>query len=126
MVSAFVKSSPVPASNISFVDSSVQTMELKTDWNIDDVIPRGGVFLDWALQSALVRNYLSGESSFPIFVVVSPNLSSAITEDSLAELSFTFPETDKYWHLDRAAGRACSLCVIFRAITARPQGIPRL
>lgn len=87
---------------ITAANYRTKTVELKEDWKEElKKLPReGGFFLEHAIKKALVDNYRSGASRYPIVVVVSDHLARAVMSDDFAEMKFAFPETDSYYELN--------------------------
>lgn len=89
-------------SRISFAGTYVETQPLVNNWSeyFDRQNYKGGFFLERALKKALVESYRAKESRFPVFVVISDSMQNAVFDNGLADLKFTFPESDLYYELD--------------------------
>ncbi|WP_255424480.1 MSEP-CTERM sorting domain-containing protein [Apibacter sp. HY039] len=94
----------VSKTRISLVNSYISPVYSAND-NWPNVLKnehnKGGFFLDRAIKSLLVNTYLKTEEIYPIIVIVTDSLENAIIENNFADLSFTFPESSIFYHLDK-------------------------
>lgn len=80
---------------ISYVNSYVETKELKDDWKEELTNKKldGGFYLDRALKKAMYDNYVQAEDSkYPIFVIVSDFWTNKIWNKDIKDFQFTYPD----------------------------------
>ena len=58
----------------------------------------GGFFLDRALKEILYKNFLIHNDKFPVIVVISDNINSAIYNSDIENLIFTLPDTGCFYY----------------------------
>lgn len=83
---------------ISYVNSSVKTVAFSASSSIKPEF-EGGFFLEKAMKQALAIHFHDDSDSFPLFVVLSNDLTSAVFTNSLADYAFCSPETDKFFSM---------------------------
>lgn len=85
-------------SKISYVNSSINTIPYS---NFDSYEPafKGGFFLEKAIKQALANHFREAGDSFPLFVVLSNDLESAVFTQNLADYAFCSPETDMFFSM---------------------------
>ncbi|MEZ5038766.1 MAG: MSEP-CTERM sorting domain-containing protein [Saprospiraceae bacterium] len=92
---------PKEGAKVSFVNAYTSTFALDDQWqqHFSEQSFTGGFYVDLAIRSALVKAYQSKESSYPIFVLVTNHMYSAIFQKDFADLRFAYPESDLFYHL---------------------------
>ncbi|MCE7996283.1 MAG: MSEP-CTERM sorting domain-containing protein [Roseivirga sp.] len=83
---------------ISYVNSSVKTTALCPSEAFEPEFT-GGFFLEKAMKQALADHFMEGGDFFPVFVVLSNDLPSAVFTKNLADYTFCSPETDKFFSM---------------------------
>ncbi|WP_339608093.1 MSEP-CTERM sorting domain-containing protein [uncultured Roseivirga sp.] len=61
---------------------------------------KGGFFLEKAFKNLLVDQFMSPTESFPIFVILSNDINSAVFTKDLADYTFTVPEISEFYVLN--------------------------
>lgn len=86
---------------ISLVDSYVETFEMHEDWEekIAAQSFEGGFYLERAIKEALIAHHKKKELYYPVFVMVTDNMYEAVLDKDFADLRFSFPEGDQFYHL---------------------------
>ena len=86
---------------ISFVNSYAQTVNLDADWkkNYLNQNFEGGFYLDRAIRQTLSQSW--NQESYPVFVVLSKKMESAIIHQDFADFKFAFPESDLFYRLGK-------------------------
>jgi len=87
---------------ISFVNSYVNTTSLDNNWKdqYKNQTFEGGFYLDRAIRKTLINAYQNKSNSYPVIVVVTAEIQSAVLDKDFADLKFTFPESDLFYKLD--------------------------
>lgn len=83
---------------ISYINSSVTTADFSNSTTYKPKF-EGGFFLEKAMKQALTGHFSDDGSSFPLFVVLSNDLASAVFTNNLADYAFCSPETDKFFSM---------------------------
>lgn len=88
---------------ISFVNSYVTTTTIDKDWKdqFKNQTFEGGFFLDRAIRTTLYSAYQDKSKTYPVIVVVTDSIQNAVLDKDLADLKFTFPESDLFFNLDQ-------------------------
>lgn len=92
-------------SKISYVNSYVKTETLSEGWeDIMDSYPcEGGFYLERAVRKILFNHYQQKESTYPVIVVVTDYMQTAIVKKGFADMKTAFPESDRYYFLHDTA-----------------------
>jgi len=80
-----------------------RTYELKENWKetLQNFENTGGFFLQRGIQKSLIRHYTNVSDKYPLFIVVTDNMSNAIFLDDMATFSaVTLPDTQYFYVLD--------------------------
>lgn len=85
---------------VSLVNSGSTTEEFSPSGTFKPGNFGGGFFLEKAMKQVLIANYQEHADSFPVFVVISDDLQSAVFTESLADYAICFPETDKFFSME--------------------------
>lgn len=87
---------------ISFINSLTSTVAIDDTWkdNYSKQDFDGGFYLDRAIKTTLFNAYSSKSKSYPVIVVVTDSIQSAIIDTNFSDFKITFPENDLYYHLD--------------------------
>jgi hypothetical protein len=90
---------------LSLINSSVMTKAFKPDWisSFSEFKYGGGFFLEQGIKTALYHSYKNQDATYPVFVVLSDSLETAIIEKDFGDWEFSFPETDKFYSLNNDA-----------------------
>lgn len=90
-------------SKITLVDTYSETFGIEDDWekNLAEKNVAGGFYLERAIKEALITHYKKQPKSYPVFVVVTDNLFTAILDQDFADYRFCFPEGDQFYHLQK-------------------------
>jgi len=88
---------------ITFANTYSNSPKLFNDWQtqFDAQTFEGGFFLQRAIRKILFEHYQSNDDTYPIIVVVTDNFYGAVLEKDFADLKFTFPENNFFYHLDQ-------------------------
>jgi hypothetical protein len=73
----------------------------KTDWKttLGKAKFVGGFYLDRAIRQTLVESYEENKKEFPILIVVTEEMQSALIEKDFSDLAITYPEGDLFYEL---------------------------
>lgn len=84
---------------ISFVNSYVNTFSLANNWkqNLQSQTFEGGFYLERAINTTLFNAY--GNKSYPVIVVVTDSIHSAVLDKDFSDFKFAFPESDLFYNL---------------------------
>ncbi len=87
------------AAQISFVNSSVKTISLREDWKKEwaQQTYKNGFFAEFAMKKALVEAYNTPKQSYPVFVLISDDISKGIFPNDFSDLEMTFPEGNIFY-----------------------------
>ena len=66
--------------------------------NVSKLSSGQGFFLERALKKSIIDHFKSGEEKYPVFVVLSDEIDDAIMEGDFRQLSFMYPQEDKFYH----------------------------
>lgn len=84
---------------VSFVGAYVQTYTF--DENLfSKVKSSGGFYLEKAFKKILTDNFQKQHNKFPVFVVLTDDIQSAVFIKDLADYKVSFPESDYFFSLD--------------------------
>ncbi len=118
----FLSRSPFHMENtkITLMNFTSKTLTWNDAWQdaIKKFPVRGGFYLDHALKSILVETYTKGGNGYPVIIVVTPDFDKAVFSADLSDLSFTFPESDRFHTLDPGGG------LIPHSFTGAPVSFP--
>lgn len=91
----------VDYAKVSFIDSYVKTEII--DNNIETIYPEdnyeGGFFLDRGIRNALITSYKEFDNRYPVFIVLTDNISEAIIENDFSDLEITYPDLPYFFRL---------------------------
>jgi len=101
-VSAFAKAESefIKDAKVSIVSSRVDTYDYEGDWQQAFLESKKdeGFFLDRAIKSILLENYGRHTETVPVIVVITKDMDSAIVFKDFSDYSFTFPESEYFYH----------------------------
>ena len=60
----------------------------------------GGFYLDRAIRQTLVQSYEENRKEFPILIVITENMQSAVIEKDFSDLSIAYPETSFFYEVN--------------------------
>ena len=88
---------------ISFVDAYVSTTNFEKDWKEKSKTSKagGGFYADRAIKSILFNAYQTQKNLYPVIVIVSDSFNNAVFEKDFSDWSFSFPESDLFYHLTK-------------------------
>jgi len=88
---------------ISFVGSDFTTCSLKDEWKsmYNGQYFEGGFFLERAIKSIIAAAWKNKGNSYPVMVVLSNNINSAIIDNSIADYKTFYPECDFFFELNQ-------------------------
>ena len=87
---------------ISFVNTYVNTYSLENNlmWYYDLIVSyEGGFYLDRAIKNVFFN--AQKEQLYPVIVVVTDSIQTAILDKDFADFQFAFPESDLFYNLDK-------------------------
>ncbi len=75
---------------------------VNTDWKqaLGKTKFTGGFYLDRAIKQTLVESYEENKKEFPILIVVTEEMQSALIEKDFSDLAITYPEGDVFYEID--------------------------
>lgn len=78
---------------ISAVNYSENDLKLDS-WkeDIKDILPTGGLFLDYGIKKILYNNYTTSSEEYPVIIVVGDEISKAIIHENIEDLGLLSPE----------------------------------
>jgi hypothetical protein len=91
------------SNKISLINAYAKTFEMNVDWQ-EKVAAQsfeGGFYLERAIKEALITHYKKKELYYPVFVVVTDSMYEAVLDQDFADLRFSFPEGDQFYHLQK-------------------------
>lgn len=105
LINTFIQRFPKIAQNgkITFVNTYVSTHSLNENW-VDKMKREdlsGGYYLEHGMKKILYDHYQEKSANYPIIVAITDDMSSAILNKNLEDWSFTFPESNVFYHLDQ-------------------------
>ncbi len=102
-INTIIRKYPSIAENakISYTNQYTHTEPLGQDWEerLKTQTFEGGFYVDRAIKSVLYNSYNTNDTSYPIIVVVTNDLQSAIFDTNFSDWKFTFPESDFFYSL---------------------------
>ena len=86
---------------ISLINAYTKTFEMNDDWEEQLAAQRfeGGFYLERAMKEALIVHHKKKELYYPVFVILTDNMYEAVLDKDFADLRFSFPEGDQFYHL---------------------------
>ena len=86
---------------IGFVNSYINSFQLDNNWKQHYELQNfeGGFFLDRAIKTALLK--ARKDESYPVIVVVTDNIQSAVVDKDFSDFKFAFPENNLFFNLDK-------------------------
>ena len=61
---------------------------------------RGGLFLDRIFRKLLFEHFNTGSLTYPIFIIITPDIENTVFLTPLLDFTHTFPEAPLYYHID--------------------------
>lgn len=101
---------------ISFVNTYVKTVLLDKKWQVEYKKHKfdGGFYLDRAIRQILLKAHQEHADTYPVIVVVTDNIEHAVVPQDFKDLTFTFPEGDLFYRLDKHGA------LVAHSLTHRP------
>lgn len=89
---------------ITFANYRSRTISGEENWKeaYGEFPKEGGFLLEKTMRRILVQHYLSGTDDYPVIVVLTPNLKTALVTKRLSNLEFTYPESSSFYRLDES------------------------
>lgn len=89
---------------ISFVNSYVSTHSFNADWKqqLRNQNFGGGFYIDRAIKNILYDAYKNNTTTYPIIIVVTDDIYTAIFDKDFLDWEFTFPEGSTFYNLKEA------------------------
>jgi len=86
-------------SKISYVNHSIRTEVLNREWeqHLKAQSFEGGFYVDRAIKSVLYNSYKKNDTTYPIIVVITNDLQSAVFDKDFSDWKFAFPESDFFY-----------------------------
>jgi len=87
---------------ISFANTYTNTQNLnsQTVKVLQNQSFEGGFYLERAIKKILVESFQQNNSTYPVIVVLSDNISSAIIQKDFADFRMAFPESELFYNLN--------------------------
>ncbi len=89
------------SSQISFVNSYVNTFRLDKDWKqqFQSQSFEGGFYLERAINTVLFNAYKNKSEFYPVIVVVTDSIKNAVLDKDFSDFKFAFPESSLFFNL---------------------------
>ena len=86
---------------VSTVNAFAETYDGQTDWEeaLNETDFEGGFFLEKAMKQLLVEHYENGSDRYPVFVVLTEDMGTAVLTNDLSDYQSAFPENDQFYVL---------------------------
>ncbi|MEZ4888310.1 MAG: MSEP-CTERM sorting domain-containing protein [Chitinophagales bacterium] len=96
----FLKKNDIPFSDVRLLPTNYQTQifDYEPNWEqkLKNVDFEGGFFVERAMQSVLWRHHQTPSDTYPVFVLVTPNMNKAIFTGKLTDFQFMLPEYSRF------------------------------
>jgi len=86
----------------TLTNAYTKTFDYSNNWRdeLNKATFQGGFYLERAIKEILVKDYEQLNRSYPIIVIVTDSLPSAILDKDFADFKMTFPESDLFYELN--------------------------
>jgi len=102
-IDEYLKMHPLPEAKhkISLTNFDTKTFDIDGNWKeiLKATKPEGGFYLERAIRDILIDLYKKQGNTFPLIIVLAEDIDKAIIRKNLAAYSFTYPESDRFYHL---------------------------
>lgn len=103
-LNSFIKEKQIntEGAKISFSNTFSSTHPFTSEWAnlLEEQTFEGGFFLERSIKKLLFNAYTHPTNTYPIIIVVTDNMLESVIHKNFANLSFTYPESSTFYHLN--------------------------